>query len=95
MVLLSFALMFYFGPDAWRRWAWVTPGSLAGTIAFLVFCFLFRLYVQNFGHYNQSLGALAGVMVLLLWYWCVALVFLAAAELDRAIEAGPPTARAG
>ena len=90
MVLLSFALTFYVGPDARRRWAWVTPGSLAGTIAFLVFCILFRLYVQNFGSYNQSLGALGGVMVLLFWFWVVALVLLAAAEMDRTIEAGPP-----
>ena len=47
MVLLSFALTFHVGPNIQHRWAWVTPGSLAGTIAFLVFCFLFRLYVQN------------------------------------------------
>ena len=83
MVLLSFALTFYVGPNARHRWAWVTPGSLAGTIAFLVFCILFRLYVQNFGSYNKSLGALGGVMVLLFWFWVVALVLLAAAEMDQ------------
>ncbi len=88
MVLLSFALTFYVGPDAEHRWAWVTPGSLAGTIAFLVFCILFRVYVQNFGSYNQSLGAIGAVMVLLFWFWVVALVILGAAEMDRTIEAG-------
>ena len=93
MVLLSFALTFYFGPDARHRWVWVTPGSLAGTIAFLAFCILFRLFVQNFGSYNESLGALGGVMVLLSWFWVVALVILGAAEMDREIEAGPPIGR--
>jgi len=93
MVILSFALTFYVGPDARHRWAWVTPGSLAGTIAFLIFCNLFRLYVQNFGSYNKSLGTLGGVMVLLCWFWVVALVLLGAAELDRAIEAGSPIGR--
>ena len=87
MVLLSFALTFYVGPNAKRRWAWVTPGSLTGTIAFLVFCILFRVYAQNFGSYNKSLGALGGVMVLLFWFWVVALVLLAAAEMDRELEA--------
>ncbi len=29
-------------------------------------------------------------MVLLLWYWCAALVVLGAAEMDRVIEAGSP-----
>jgi membrane protein len=88
MVLLSFALTFYVGPDARHRWVWITPGSLTGTMAFLVFCVLFRLYVQNFGSYNQSLGALGAVMVLLFWFWVVALVLLGSAELDRTIEAG-------
>ncbi|MGO9923239.1 MAG: YihY/virulence factor BrkB family protein [Isosphaeraceae bacterium] len=93
MVLLSFALTFHVGPNAKHRWAWVTPGSLAGTIAFVVFCVLFRLYVQNFGSYNKSLGALGGVMVLLSWFWVVALVLLGAAEMDRVIEAGSPTGK--
>jgi membrane protein len=88
MVLLSFAMTFYIGPDVRHRWAWVTPGSLAGTISFLIFCKLFRIYVQNFGSYNKSLGALAGVAVLLVWFWVVAIVLMAAAEMDRAIEGG-------
>ena len=90
MVLLSFALTFYVGPDARHRWAWVTPGSLTGTTAFLVFCILFRLYVQDFGSYDRSFGSLGGVMVLLFWFWSVALVVLGAAEIDRTIEAGFP-----
>jgi membrane protein len=90
MVLLSFAMTFYVGPDVHHRRMWITPGSLAGTISFLVFCKLFRVYVQNFGSYNESLGALAGVAVLLAWFWVVAIVLIAAAEMDRAIEAGPP-----
>ena len=80
-------------PRRGHRWAWITPGRLTGTIAFLVFCVLFRLYVQNFGSYNQSLGALGAVMVLLFWFWVVALVLLGAAEMDRTIEAGSPTGK--
>jgi membrane protein len=91
MVLLSFALTFYAGPDIRHPWVWVTPGSLAGTIAFMVFCNLFRAYVQHFGSYNKSLGAVGGVMVLLAWYWVVAMVFMAAAEMDRVIEDGART----
>jgi membrane protein len=93
MVLLSFALTFYVGPDARHRWAWITPGSLTGTIAFLVFCVLFRLYFQNFGSYNKSLGALGAVMVLLFWFWVVALVLIGAAEMDRVIGTGSPIDR--
>jgi membrane protein len=87
LVLASFAITFYVGPNVQRRCRWITPGSLAGTVGFLIFCALFRLYVEHFRSYDRSLGALGGVMVLLLWYWGVALVFIAAAEIDRTIEA--------
>lgn len=92
MVLLSFAMTFRVGPNVPHRWVWISPGSVAGTVAFLIFCLAFRVYVQDFSNYNESLGALGGVMVLLFWFWCVALVLLAAAELDRTIEDGPDPA---
>jgi membrane protein len=90
MVLLSFALAFHFGPATRHRWAWVTPGSLVGTVAFLAFCVLFRIYVRVFGSYDKTYGSLGGIMVLLFWYWVVALLILGAAEMDRAIEAASP-----
>jgi len=90
MVLLSFAVAFAVGPAARRRWAWVTPGSLAGAFAFLIFSYLFRLYVQYFGAYDKAYGPLGGILVLLFWYWSVGLVLLGAAEIDRAIEAAAP-----
>ncbi|MGO9467177.1 MAG: YhjD/YihY/BrkB family envelope integrity protein [Isosphaeraceae bacterium] len=65
-----------------RRRAWQWSAKCAVTD-------LFRFYVQNLGSYNKSLGALGGVIVLLSWFWVVALVLLGAAEMDRVIEAGP------
>jgi membrane protein len=86
-VLMSFALTFNVGPAARQRWVWITPGTLAGTVAFLVFSYLFRVYVQYYSSYDTAYGSLGGIMVLLFWYWVVGMVLLGAAEMDRAIEA--------
>jgi membrane protein len=86
-VLMSFALTFNVGPAARQRWVWITPGTLAGTVAFLVFSYLFRVYVQYYSSYGTAYGSLGGIMVLLFWYWVVGMVLLGAAEMDRAIEA--------
>jgi membrane protein len=86
-VLLSFALTFNVGPAARQRWVWITPGTLAGSVAFLVFSYLFRVYVRDYGSYDRAYGTLGGIMVLLFWYWIVGMVLLGAAEMDRAIEA--------
>src|SRR3954466_6963337 len=90
-VLPSLALTFKIGPAARQRWVWMPPGTLAGSVAFLAFSGLFRVYVQHYGSYDRTYGSLGGIMVLLFWYWVVGMVLLGAAEMDRAIEAGPET----
>ncbi len=91
-VLLSFALTFNVGPAARHRRVWVTPGTSAGAAAFLAFCYLFRVYVRFYGSYDRAYGSLGGIMVLVFWYWVVAMVLLGAAEMDRAIEAAASAA---
>ena len=78
----------------WKRMEDHDSMTWAAAVAFyaMLATVLFRLYVQQFGGYT-SLGALGGVMVLLFWFWAVALVLLGAAEMDRTIEAGSPIGR--
>jgi membrane protein len=90
MVLFSFALTFYVSADAQQRWEWLTPGSLLGTFAFLVFTFVFRVYVQNYAGYDKTYGSLGGVMVLLLWFWVSSVVLLAAGQMNKVIENASP-----
>ena len=90
MILFSFALTFYVGPDAQQRWEWISPGSLFGTILFLAFTYLFRLYVQYFGNYDQAYGSLGGVMILLLWFWVSSVVLLTAGQMNKVIENASP-----
>lgn len=94
MVLFSFALTFYIGPDAQQRWEWITPGSLFGTIIFLVTTFAFRVYVQGFGNYDKTYGSLGGVMVLILWFWVTSVVLLAAGQMNEVIENASPLGKA-
>lgn len=48
----------------------------------------FGFYVANFGSYNKTYGALAGVIVFLLWLWITNLALLFGAELDAELERG-------
>ena len=65
IILLSFSLTLYFGPDADQRWEWITPGSLIGTLILLCVSLLFRVYVQNWANYSATYGSLAGVVILI------------------------------
>jgi membrane protein len=91
MVLLSFALTFFVGPDAEQHWEWITPGSLFGMALFLVASLLFRVYIQHFGSYDDKVyGPLGGVMVLLFWFWISSVVLLTAGQVNKIIEDASP-----
>jgi membrane protein len=90
MVLLSFALALHVGPDIDQDWAWITPGSLLGTILLLSISLIFRVYAQTWGHYSVTYGSLAGVIVLMSWIWLSSVHLLVAAELNAVIEDASP-----
>jgi membrane protein len=89
-LLISFALTFYIAPDADQRWEWITPGSLLGTVLFLLASYLFRVYVQHVANYDKTYGSLGGVMVLLFWFWVSSVVLLSAAQMNKVIEDASP-----
>lgn len=93
MILMSFALTFYVGPDADQRWEWITPGSLLGMVLFVLVSLGFRVYVMNFGNYDKTYGSLGGVMVILFWFWLVSVILLTADQINEVIEHASPVGK--
>jgi membrane protein len=99
-VLLFFAFVYYLAPNqAQRNWRWVSPGSLVGSLLWLVLSGLFALYTSFSSSYDKTYGSIAGAIILLLWlnYSSWAILFGAElnAELDRQADvhaAGGPNA---
>ena len=86
------AIVFYYAPDADQDWVWITPGSIATTLLWVVFSLVFRLYVTQVGDYAATYGALAGAAILLLWLYFSGLALLIGGELNSEIEhAANPT----
>ncbi len=85
-VLLSFALVLYVAPDAEQHWEWITPGSLLGTVVLLMCSVVFRVYAQHWGNYSATYGSLAGIVVLMTWFWLSDVVLLTAAELNNIVR---------
>jgi membrane protein len=100
LVSLMFALLFWAAPNVKQpRFRWLTPGSLLAVVAWIAVSALFALYVSQFGSYNKTYGALASVVVFLVWLWLSNLALLLGAELnaelerERRIEGGQPAER--
>ncbi|MBA2531786.1 MAG: YihY/virulence factor BrkB family protein [Nocardioidaceae bacterium] len=88
IMLVAVSLLYRIGPDRDApKFRWATPGAIIATLLWIVASIAFSLYVDNFSSYNETYGALAGVVVLLLWFWITALVVLLGAEINAEAEA--------
>jgi membrane protein len=94
LIMLVWALLYYFLPDVEQDFKFITPGSVVGVIIWLVASWGFSLYVRNFGKYDATYGALGGVIVLLLWMWISAQALLLGAEINAIIEHRSPEGKA-
>lgn len=68
------------------RIRWVSLGAFVAVLTWVGASVLFAVYVANFGRFNETYGALAGVIVFLLWLWVTNLALLLGAELDAELE---------
>jgi membrane protein len=94
MLLASFATAYYVSPDVNQKWEWITPGSAVGVLLMVVMTLGFRLYVQYGSSYSETYGALAGVIITLLWFYLAALALLLGAEMNSVIEHAAPHGKA-
>ncbi len=84
---VALAVLYKVAPDRDApRFRWVSIGSVVATVIWLLASLGFSLYVDNFGSYNKTYGALAGVVVLLLWLWLTMYVVLLGAEINAEAE---------
>lgn len=87
MMVMVLAILYRVAPDrADAKVSWVSVGAVVATLGWLVASLGFSLYVDNFGSYGETYGALAGVVVLLLWLWLSIYLVLLGAELNAEAE---------
>jgi membrane protein len=94
---IMFSVLYWASPNVKHPgFRWLTPGGLFAVAVWVIASGLFALYVANFGSYNKTYGALAAVIIFLVWLWITNVAILLGAELNaeleraRVIEAGHP-----
>ncbi len=87
LTMFGLAVLYRYGPSREDpEWQWVSVGAIMATIAWIIGSIAFSIYVRNFGSYNETYGALGGVIILLTWLWLSAFIVLLGAELNSEME---------
>ncbi|MDP9390481.1 MAG: YihY/virulence factor BrkB family protein [Actinomycetota bacterium] len=83
----SLAVLYRVAPDRDSpQFRWVSLGAVIVTIIWALVSLGFSLYVNNFGSYDKTYGAIAGVIVLMLWLYLTCYLVLLGAEINSEAE---------
>jgi membrane protein len=87
LLIVALAVLYRYGPDRDEpKWGWVSWGSGIATVLWVLASIGFSIYVNSFGNYNKTYGALAGVIILMFWLYLTAVIVLVGAELNTEME---------
>ncbi len=88
LVVALGAVLYKLLPNVQQRWPHVIACSGIATVLWIAATLVFRVYVQHFGSYNKTYGAIGGVILLLTWMYYTMFVVLVGGELASEIHQG-------
>jgi membrane protein len=86
LMLSILCLLYTFGTRVRHGLVFFSPGAIFTLLVWVVLGESFRFYVDKFGRYQKTYGAIGGVTILLLFFYLDALVLLIGAEINNLIE---------
>jgi membrane protein len=82
-------MLYRWGPDRHpRRFRYIWPGALIASALWIAAGALFSIYVENFAGYQATFGSLTAAIVMLLWLYNSAQIFVLGAVINAELE-GP------
>lgn len=88
-ILLSYlttAILYYFGTREGKQAKFFSYGALMTTLLFFLTSLLFGVYIDNFARYNELYGALAGLLILMVYIWLNSNILLLGFELNATLN---------
>lgn len=90
LMLLTTAVLsalYRWGPDRHpRQFKHIWPGAILASLLWLAAGALFSIYVQNFSNYQATFGSVTAAVVLLLWLYNSAQIFVLGAAFNAQLE---------
>jgi membrane protein len=87
VISIALAVLYRVAPDRDApKIRWVSVGAGIATVLWIVASVGFSIYVSQFGSYAKTYGAIAGIVILLLWLFITSYAILLGAEINAESE---------
>jgi len=85
--IIALGLLYRFAPARRQaQWQWVSWGSVIAATLWLIGSLLFSFYLQTFGSYQKTYGAVGSVVVLLMWFYLSSFFLMLGAQINAEME---------
>ncbi len=85
LFFFAFAFLFYFAPARKMKFRFISAGGTLATLLSILISVGFSFYINNFGKYNTLYGSIGTLVVIMLYFYFMALILLIGFELNASI----------
>ncbi|WP_078392106.1 YihY/virulence factor BrkB family protein [Shouchella patagoniensis] len=82
----SLMILYWISPNEKIRLLDGLPGAITATIGWQLISFFFSLYISNFANYESTYGPLAGVIILMFWFFITGIILIVGAEINATLH---------
>lgn len=76
IIYIIIKMLYTFAPDKKIKSSMTTRGSLFTTVSWIIVTYIFSFYISHIANYNQIYGNFASVLILLMWLYFLAYLFV-------------------
>lgn len=86
IIFMFIKIIYTMAPDRKLPSTYVNYGAVFTTIGWIFATFIYTYYINNFAHYDVFYGGLANIVVLMLWVYLLAYIFVVGMALNNREE---------
>ncbi|GAF19206.1 LOW QUALITY PROTEIN: ribonuclease BN [Bacillus sp. JCM 19046] len=86
VMIASLMVLYWISPNEKIQFRHALPGAIVATIGWQLISFLFSIYVSNFGNFESTYGPLAGIIILMFWFFITGIILIIGAEVNATIH---------
>ena len=86
IIFLFIKILYTMAPDRKIPSSDVNRGSIFTSISWIIITRIYSFYIYNFGSYNTFYGSLANIVVLMLWVFILAYIFVIGMAMNSRLE---------
>ena len=86
LIYMIIATLYYYGIKKGEKLRFFSIGAFITTLLFMLTTYLFGVYIENFGRYNELYGSIGALLIMMLYIWINSNILLLGFELNATLK---------